>query len=215
MHFSDSMLNQLLTKGKLPWIYPAILLFSCLGIMCTKSRSDKTQTIVSKAADTVRTIQNPIPTDTSIANRTVQQMWNDFYTAKNSVDSALSRLDYLMVKSFLKKAAFHALEVSREDIAAWQLNNIGYYSIEEFKQKTDYNLRMRTIENMRRGPEKIVYIKKTKEIFKKHLPLLLDASGYLEEAYELDKDFNDNDRTNKIYSNLAYIDWVRNFTNAE
>jgi len=212
---SESTSIQRRSTERLFWKLSAILFFSVLWIMCTKSSPDNTQSPVKKAADTVKIIQNPITTDTSIANRTVQQMWNDFYAAKDSVDSALSRSDFLMVRSFLKKAAFHALEVSRDDIAAWQLNNIGYYSIEEFKRKTDYNLRMRNIENMRRGPEKIVYIKKTKEIFKDHLLILLDATSFLEEAYELDKDFNDNDRTTKIYSNLTYIDWVRNFTNAE
>lgn len=187
----------------------------CIAVMCSKSRPESNQKTTTGKADTVTTLPEKFIPESSGANRTVQQMWNDFYAAKDSVDSALVRSDFRAVRHFLKKAAFHAVEVSRKDIAAWQLNNIGYYSIVEFKHKTDYDQRMRTIENMRRGPEKIVYIKETKELFKKHLPLLLEASQYLEEAYELDKDFNDEDRTEKIYSNLAFIDWVRNFTNAQ
>ncbi|MGC9364722.1 MAG: hypothetical protein ACP5FZ_09170 [Fidelibacterota bacterium] len=182
--------------------------------MCSKSRPESKQTTTEKT-DTITTIPEKFIPESSGTNRTIQQMWNDFYAAKDSVDSALVRSDFQTVKHFLKKAAFHAVEVSRKDIAAWQLNNIGYYSIVEFKRKTDYDQRMRTIENMRRGPEKIVYIKETKELFKKHLPLLLEASQYLEDAYELDKDFNNEDRTQKIYSNLTFIDWVRNFTNAQ
>lgn len=215
MRWSKNTFIQLLLARRVNWKLPIILCISVFWIMCSKSDSGKTPDTVINDIDTVKIIQKPIPADTSNANRTVQQMWNDFYAAKDSADSALSRSDFLSVKAFLKQAAFHALEVSRDDIAAWQLNNIGYYSIEEFKQKANFNHRMQTIENMRRGPAKIVYIKETKQIFKKHLPILLDATSYLEEAYELDKDFNDNDRTQKIYSNLAFIDWVRNFTNAK
>lgn len=179
---------------------------------CTKTKPSNSSNIQSDAQDSTVVVQKNILPDTFDQSRTIQDKWNDFYRAKDSVDAAAARNDFDDVRKYLKKAYFHAMEVSRPDIAAWQLNNIGYYSIVEFKQKTDYDERMRTIENMRRGPEKIVYIKETKALFKKYLPKLLDSVHYLEEAYDLDKDFNDNDRTNKIYSNLAYIDWVRNFT---
>ncbi len=146
-------------------------------------------------------------------NRTTQEMWTDFYAAKDSADSALTGHDFTLVKSLLKKAAFHAMEVERADIAAWQLNNIGYYAILEFKEITDYDRRMRKIEKMRRGTEKNLYIKQTKELFKDNFILLEDATKFLEEAYELDKDFRDSDRTEKIYNNLTFIDWIRNFSN--
>ena len=204
--------NQLLPIRRIISKLPVFLGISIFWIMCSKSDSAKTPDSVKNNIDTVKSIQTPVQEDTIIDNRTTQQMWNDFYAAKNSADSALIKENYTVAKDYLKKAAFHAMEVSRDDIAAWQLNNIGYYSIEEFKQRTDYINRMRTIENMRRGPQKNIYVKETKEIFKKHLPGLLNATSFLEDAYDLDKDFNDNDRTEKIYSNLAYIDWVRNFT---
>jgi len=212
MRLSKITSNQLLSIRRLIWRLPVFLGISLFWIMCSKSDSAKIPDSVKNDIDTVKSIQTPAQEDTIIDNRTTQQMWNDFYAAKNSADSALIKENYTVVKDYLKKAAFHAMEVSRDDIAAWQLNNIGYYSIEEFKQRTDYINRMRTIENMRQGPQKTTYIKETKEIFKKHLPILLNATSFLEEAYDLDKDFDDNDRTEKIYSNLAYIDWVRNFT---
>lgn len=203
-------------SNPLKYLPPSILLsIVFFGVMCSKSKPETKQTTTTEQMDTVTTTQEKFLPETTDSNRTVQQMWSDFYAAKDSTDAALARSDFPAVKNFLKKAAFHAVEVSRNDIAAWQLNNIGYYSIVEFKQKTDYDQRLRTIENMRRGPEKIVYIRETKELFKEHLPLLLEAAKYLEDAYELDKDFNDEDRTQKIYSNLAFIDWVRNFTNAQ
>ncbi len=148
-------------------------------------------------------------------NRTVQEMWEDFRAAKDSVDSARARNDFDATILALLKAAHHANELDRDDIVAWQLNNIGFYSIEEFKKRTDYPNRMRTIESMRRGPEKIVYIKETKRLFKENLSLLIEGTKHLEEAYELDKNLDDNDRTQKIYSNLKYIDWIRNFVNSD
>lgn len=212
MHSSKITSNQFLSVRRLIWKFPVFLGISIFWIMCPKSDSAKNPDSVKNDIDTVISNQTPVQEDTLIDNRTVQQMWNDFYAAKNAADSARTEENYPLVKEYLKKAAFHAMEVSRNDIAAWQLNNIGYYSIEEFKNITDYDNRMRNIENMRQGPKKITYIKQTKELFKKHLPILLNATKFLEEAYELDKDFDDNDRSSKIYSNLTYIDWVRNFT---
>jgi len=209
MRISQDTSKQLQSPRRLFFKISALLYLAFLWLACAKSGSEDTQKLPVKKPDTTMAVQKPAAAD---SNRTVEQMWQDFYTAKDSVNAALNRGDFAAVRDFLKQAAFHALEVSRPDIAAWQLNNIGYYSIVEFKQKTNYDHRMRTIENMRRGPEKIVYLKETKEIFREHLPTLLDAAGYLEEAYELDKDFNDADRSHKIYSNLAFIDWVRNFT---
>lgn len=209
MRVSKDTLKQLHAAKRLILRTTAVLCLSFLWLTCAKSGSEDTQKLPVKKPDTTITVERPAAAD---SNRTIEQMWRDFYTAKDSVDAALNRGDFEAVRNFLKQAAFHAMEVSRPDITAWQLNNIGYYSIVEFKQKTNYDHRMRTIENMRRGPEKIVYIKETKEIFRENLPTLLDAANYLEEAYELDKDFNDADRSHKIYSNLAFIDWVRNFT---
>lgn len=148
-------------------------------------------------------------------NKTVQEMWEDFRAAKDSVDSARTRNDFDATILALLKAAHHAKELNRDDIVAWQLNNIGFYSIDEFKKRTDYTVRMRNIESMRRGPEKIVYIKETKRLFKENLPLLIEGTKHLEEAYEVDKNLDDNDRTQKIYSNLKYIDWIRNFVNSD
>jgi len=148
-------------------------------------------------------------------NRTVQEMWEDFRTAKDSVDSARARNDFDATILALLKAAHHAKELNRDDIVAWQLNNIGFYSIEEFKKRTDYTVRMHNIESMRRGPEKIVYIKETKRLFKKNLSLLIEGTKHLEEAYDVDKNLDDNDRTQKIYNNLKYIDWIRIFVNSD
>ncbi len=195
-----------------------ILLLSLFIIACPQSQKHPKnqldqQTSTPDTATTLTQLIATMPDTLESSSRTVQDRWDDFRAAKDSVDAALARNDFQTTKLALLRAAQYALELDRKDIAAWQLNNIGYYSIEEFKKRTDYNSRMKTIETMRQGPEKFVYTKETKQLFRQNLSLLIEAAKHLEEAYELDKEYDDNGRTRKIYSNLTFIDWVRNFVN--
>jgi len=143
------------------------------------------------------------------------QLWAEYYAARDSAEAARSRGDIAAVTAALVKASRAAIGLNRKDLAAWQLNNIGYYSIEEFKERTDYTSRLSATENIRRGPQKDLYIKETKRIFRDNLYLLMDVTKYLEEAYEMDKDLDDDERTQKIYSNLTFVDWVRNYVNSK
>lgn len=196
------------------------LIILLLLVGCTKRKSDKTATAdspsektamdASAAAEAPQTTQySPIST----TGLSLEELWNRFYAARDSAQNARDQHRIEKVKLYLLEATEHALALERPDIAAWQLNNIGYYSIEEFKSRTEYEKRIATIESMRRGPEKIVYIKNTKRLFKANLPLLIEAEKQLEKAYDIDKDLDNNDRTQKIYSNLQFIDWIRNFIN--
>jgi len=196
-------------------IVVTIILTSCTQLQ-KRQKNQKDQQ--AKQIDSIAVVPESVftaPDTLKHLNRTVQEMWEDFRAAKDSVDSARARNDFDATILALLKAAHHANELDRNDIVAWQLNNIGFYSIEEFKKRTNYTVRMHTIESMRRGPEKIVYIKETKRLFKENLSLLIEGNKHLEEAYEVDKNLNDNERTQKIYSNLKYIDWVRIFVNID
>ncbi len=143
--------------------------------------------------------------------KSVDELWIDFRAEKASAEKAKEAGDIEEVTVSLLLAARYANELNRPGIAAWQLNNIGYYSIVEFKKRTDYDARMAKIEFIRHREEKIRYIKETKKVFKENIELLTNANNYLEDAYELDSNLNDANRTQKIYSNLKFIDWVRNF----
>ncbi|MCK4716620.1 MAG: hypothetical protein KAT54_07410, partial [Candidatus Marinimicrobia bacterium] len=154
---------------------------------CTKlqKRQKNQNDQQAKQIDSIAVIPESVftaPDTLEHLNRTVPEMWEDFRAAKDSVDSARARNDFDATILALLKAAHYANELDRDDIVAWQLNNIGFYSIEEFKKRTDYTVRMHTIESMRRGPEKIVYIKETKRLFKKNLSLLIEGTKHLEEA---------------------------------
>jgi len=143
--------------------------------------------------------------------KSAEELWSDFRAAKASAEKAKEAGDIEEVTVSLLLAARYANELNRPGIAAWQLNNIGYYSIVEFKKRTDYDKRMAKLEFIRHRTEKIKYIKETKKIFKENIELLTNANNHLEDAYELDSNLNDANRTQKIYSNLKFIDWVRNF----
>jgi len=138
-------------------------------------------------------------------------LWTKYDSAKQMVDSAVAADDLNTLMDALHKAAICAMALRRADIAAWQLNNIGYYSIEEFQKRTNYHTRMRYIERMPQDSSKFRYIEETRLILRSEMALLRNASRYLEKAYDLDSNLDDPERTQKIYSNLKYIDWVRNF----
>ena len=138
-------------------------------------------------------------------------LWIKYDSAKQLVDAAVLNDEHDSLMDALHLAAMYAMALQRTDIAAWQLNNIGYYSIEEFQKRTNYGKRMRQIETMPHDSSKIRYIEETRFILRSEMALLKNATRFLEKAYELNSNLDDPDRTQKIYSNLKFIDWIRNF----
>jgi len=198
----------------------ALLLFSLtIGrfVLMTRTGAEPQQTPDIKFAQQISQSTKPqtAATDQPAEPIPASQLWADFYAARDSAEAARDRRDITTVTAALAKASRAAISLNRKDLAAWQLNNIGYYSIEEFKERTNYTSRLRAIENMRRGSQRDLYIKETKRIFRDNLDLLTEATKHLEEAYELDKDLSDYERTQKIYSNLTFIDWVRNYVKSK
>jgi hypothetical protein len=211
--------NILTVNSFLHGIFASFILSITIGILVFTIQigAEPQQTPDIKQAQQIpqSTEQQTSSIDQSAEPIPVSQLWTEFYAARDSAEAARDRRDIAAVTAALLRASRAALSLNRKDLAAWQLNNIGYYSIEEFKKRTDYTFRLNNIEKMRRGPEKVVYLKETKRIFRDNLYLLTEATKHLEEAYEMDKDMNDDERTQKIYSNLAFIDWVRNFANSK
>jgi len=211
--------NSLAACGFFHGKFASLLVSLTIGIfvIMTRAGAEPQQTPDIKSAQQIPKSTEPqtAAIDQPAEPIPVSQLWVDFYAARDSAEAARERGDIGIVTTVLLKAFHAAISLDRKDLAAWQLNNIGYYSIEEFKARTNYTSRLSTIENMRRGPQKDLYIKETKRIFRDNLDLLTEATKHLEEAYEMDKDLNEDERTQKIYSNLAFIDWVRNYANSK
>lgn len=144
---------------------------------------------------------------------TESEMWAEYNAAKEAARKAREKSNQEDLKLALLRAASYAKKLNRPDIVAWQLNNIGYYSILEFKKRTDYDARMQAIETMKYDSTKINYMEQTRDVFLKQMDMLNVAAKHLNDALEFDSKLNDKNRTEKITSNLKFIEWVQQFTN--
>jgi len=143
--------------------------------------------------------------------KSISELWNTYKTSK--VD-AVKNYEEGNIPSMLKNyeiSANAAIDLSREDLAAGQLNNIGHFSIELFTKKTDYQNRIQTLAITGNQIEKETYYQETKEIFKQHYKLLLDAEPHLIKASRLDRKYKNSERTRNIRHNLKFIRWVKKY----
>lgn len=197
-----------------------LLVFGCEKNVKEEEKTEKTDSISSEINQSNNAVKkapeiNPTKTDISPVGEgglSEAEMWAEYKAAKDAAQEAKEKENLEDLKLALLRAASFAKKLNRPDIVAWQLNNIGYYSIQEFKKKTDYDERMHTIETLNYGEEKKEYIAKTQKIFQEQMSLLTVAEKHLSDALEFDKKLNDKNRTEKINSNLRFIEWVQNFT---
>jgi hypothetical protein len=140
--------------------------------------------------------------------KSISELWKQYKDAKALATKFITqkKLDSIIV--YLNIAADAAYELSREDIATWQLNNIGYYSINEFKSKTDYDNRMQQLAIIKSVKERALYSEETKSLFQKYFNILLKAERFLHKAQMLDAELEPSERTKTIESNIQFINWV-------
>ena len=141
-------------------------------------------------------------------------LWDKYKKAKSNADAALAEGNIDKTVSELLKAADYAGKLNRPEIAAWQLNNIGFYLIQEFRRKTDYDNRMSELEEMKYGENKDKFLEETKNIIEQNMKLLENAQAQLNDADNLNNKLNDenqNERAEKIKSNLDFIRWIKEF----
>lgn len=142
---------------------------------------------------------------------TKAELWEKYNNSRQEVNLYKENWDFEKLINSLNQTAEISQKLQRPDIASWQFNNIGYYSIVEFKRRTDYNNRFKDIEAMPYGQEKIQFINETKEIFRREMDLLTSAQESLYDAIEIDNLAPDKERQKIINSNINYINSVKNF----
>jgi hypothetical protein len=157
--------------------------------------------------------KSPLLQDES--NKSISELWNTYKRAKNNVSRALDSNDIDAIVSNLALAGESAEQLGRMDIASWQFNNIGHYSIVEFKRRTDYDERLQNLATMLSGTEKTGYLQATKDLFMKEYPLLKKAKDYLVRAQIIDDFLDPSRRTDVIQRNIDYVEWVKKFTGVE
>lgn len=143
--------------------------------------------------------------------KSIAQLWTEYNNAKNKAQEALAENNIESVINNLRIAGECALELGRPGIAAWQFNNIGNYSIIEFKRVTGYNEKINGLNESSANPGKEILLAETKLIFKKHIKLLEVAEKYLEKAQIIDDELEESSRTGIIQSNAEFIEWVKEF----
>ena len=192
-----------------------ILSVLIISLCCCCDRSGQTQKGNESDPLNTKPVKPIFPTEEidSLRNLTVDDLWESYNAIKDEVEGLPAEENILQTIVKLHMAAKYAMALERPDIAAWQLNNIGYYSILVFQQKTEYQDKLRRMEAMPADSSKFNYMERIRLVFRENFKLLSQASRYLEKAYELDSRFEEKDRTQKIYNNLKFIDWVRNFIN--
>lgn len=143
--------------------------------------------------------------------KSISGLWNTYKLAKEEANKAIEKGDIDKIIMHLNIAGESAIELGRDDIAAWQFNNIGHYSIEEFKKRTGYDDRIRAMATMPSGKDKSDYIKKTKDFFRQEISLLDQAESSLNRAQIIDDELEKSRRTEVIERNLDFINWVKEF----
>lgn len=207
-----------------------IFLFSC-GENKNIDTPSKTKQIVDTSSVELKPLQDTIvvkdSTDINIKSeenilakeeskatyhiKSISELWKQYKDAKAAATKFINqkKLDSIIV--YLNIAADAAYELSREDIATWQLNNIGYYSINEFKSKTDYDNRMQQLAIIKNFKERALYSEETKSMFQEYFNILLRAESYLHKAQLMDAELEPSERTKTIESNIQFINWVGNY----
>jgi len=166
---------------------------------------------VEAQIDTVATVQtSPVLKEQN--SKSISELWNTYKKAKSDANKALDGSDIETVVDNLALAGESAEQLGRMDIAAWQFNNIGHYSISEFKRRTEYDQRLQKLATMKAGNAKAGYQQATKDLFLEEFPLLKKSAEYLVRAQIIDDFLEPSRRTDAIQSNLDYIEWIKNFT---
>jgi len=143
--------------------------------------------------------------------KSISQLWKQYKFAKEKATKFTSSNNLDSIITYLSMASDAAYELSREDIATWQLNNIGYYSINEFKRRTDYEKRMQKLATFTDLKKKVFFATETKSVFRKNFDILNRAQKYLQKAQILDSELEKSERTEIIDSNIQFIDWIEEY----
>lgn len=173
---------------------------------------------VKAVIDTIKKATSPPQTSPLLqdqSGKSISELWNTYKKAKDDVNKALDKNDIAAVVSNLALAGECALQLGRMDIAAWQFNNVGHYSIMEFKRRTGYDQRLQKLATMPAGNVKTGYQLATKDLFFREFPVLENARNYLVQAQIIDDELEHSRRTGAIQSNIDYIEWIKNFTGIE
>lgn len=182
-------------------------------------------------ADDPRAIRNGLVHDIAGTSRTAKpgmtmaeafRKFDEIHALRVSVDDAQDHRQAVIYELQMVELAGI---MQRNDILCWQLNNVAWYIILEFKGRTGYDERITQLAVLDKKYKKAA-LEELKKDVQNNLPFLRIAKPYLQQAWELNEKITVFDvntitpdvvlkdalaRTKAIENNLRFIDWVENF----
>jgi hypothetical protein len=143
------------------------------------------------------------------AKENKSRLWEIYNETRKNIKEAKLQERYTDLIKLLKKQSEIAEKLGRKDIEAWQLNNIGYYSIEEFKKKINYDETMAKIYSVKdKKKRKKIYDEMIKKM-KKNYKLLEKSYPYLKKAKIISEENDDKKQKKVIANNIAFINDIK------
>ena len=139
------------------------------------------------------------------------ELWNLYRKNKEKIDILLAEDDYLEAVKRLEKTTKISIALNRKDIAAWHYNNIGYYLIQEFRKRTNYDKKMQKLNNELNKENRQRMKKNIISDFKDNYSLLKKSQTNLNKSLKLDSKLDNKERTKIINNNLEFISFVDSF----
>jgi hypothetical protein len=140
---------------------------------------------------------------------------DDFIHARERLADAKVKDDFDLIISSTNHLIKCSEKIKKYDIVAWQYNNLSYYYIQEFCDRTGYEYNVKKCKEIKKINEKNKFINKLKIEYAKEIKLLNVAKKYIEMADKLNKQYPDKDRTVIIGSNMVFIDKTIKFIEGE
>lgn len=144
-----------------------------------------------------------------------QKLWNLYNASKAKVNEAEKNNNLEDMSKFSHEAAIYAKALNKPDIEAWQYNNAAYYLIKEFKTRTNYQVKMDSLNSLQQKHEIEDYKQELQKNFRQETRLLSKAEGYLKKAKDIDDKLKKSDRTRIISNNISFVDFVMNWLEME
>ncbi|MBD3420865.1 MAG: hypothetical protein GF398_12165 [Chitinivibrionales bacterium] len=146
-----------------------------------------------------------------VSGLSIGELWEKYRTSRQTAKQFEKQKAYDKAVGQYLLAAECAQQLEKPGIAAWQYNNAGKNAIDQFRKMTDYTQRMKSIESMEKGAEKIAYIKESRQKLEGNMGMLEQARTYLGDAHKADNADPEPGRKKIIESNLNFIKEITRF----
>lgn len=197
-----------------------VVIILSLITSCTKEKSVKEATPYDKNISSEKIIthvkgshemtEKIIPANEEDLSK--NERWEIYRTLREKSRMFLERGDFDSTIQALVKAGEQAVELERPDIASWQYNNAGKTAIDWFKKKTNYDVRMQKLIELKDKTNRREYLVDTIDILKREMKTIDHASSFLSLAEKLNKKKPDEKRSKVIASNLLFVGEIKKLT---